>query len=185
VALTTVDAVNVFLESDNDERNAVIQSLIAPCSQAIENYTHREFTKADDEERVFAHPGGLIFDLAPYDLRSVESIATGTDTSTPTLLAAADYALRPLPARHGVYLRIKLARDPGPCEITVSGDWGFEKVPEDIANCAISTIALWMRREVTAFERSVTLDEERLERPEALPSAIRGRLAPWRRPKLP
>jgi len=185
VALTDLAAVKAFIQAENNEQDDAIKSLLDPCSQAITNYTSREFEKADGQKRVFAHPGGRILDLVPYDLRVVKGIVVGKETSTPQTLIATDYALRPKPARHGVYLRVKLALDPGECEIEVDGDWGFASVPEDVKSCATMTIALWLRREVQAFERTVTLDEDRLERPEALPSAIRGRLAPWRRPALP
>jgi hypothetical protein len=188
VGLTSVEAVRQFLEtSSNDaEEKKLLEVLIARVSAAISNYTHREFEPTEDERRVFAHPGGKFVDLAPYDVRTVETVEVGTENASPTTLGSADYALRPLPSREGVYQRIRLGAAPqGACEIAVKGDWGFAEVPADVEHAAITTIALWLRREVQAFERTFSLDQEFLEKPEALPSAVRGILAPYRRPPLP
>jgi hypothetical protein len=42
------------------------------------------------------------------------------------------------------------------------------------------TVALWLKRDVSAFSRTFNLDEGRTERPDALPSAVTAILAPYR-----
>ena len=48
-------------------------------------------------------------------------------------------------------------------------------------HCAIVTTAIWLRRDVAAFSSTFKLDEDRVERPEGLPSSVRATLASWRR----
>lgn len=187
MSLVTLAEVNDFLgkAKDSEDNKELLEAFILAVTRSFQRYTHREFEPTDDAERVFAHRGGRLFNMVPYDLRSVAEVKTGTDSLTPKTLVATDYRLRPLPAHDGVYQWLRLAADPGECEITVKGDWGFEEVPADVKHWALTTIALWLRRDVQAFERTFNIDQGFLERPEALPSAVRGGLATYARPVLP
>lgn len=184
--LTSTSAVKSFLQKSDSTQDTIIASLITRASVGIMRYTHRQFAPTESAAtKVFAHEGGHMLDLAPYDLRVLTTLTTATETTSPAVVASTNYGLRPKPARDGVYQRVKLTTNPGECEITVVGDWGFATVPEDVAHWCIVTVAMWLRRDVQAFESTFSIDEQRLERPEALPAAVRGGLATWKRPVLP
>jgi hypothetical protein len=186
VALVTLEEVKGFLQgSAGDEDDALLTSLIGAVTRSFANHTHREFEPTADETRTFAHGGGTYLNLSPFDLRSVVELRTGTEGSNPSLVAVSDFHLRPLPNRDGVFQWIKLAANPGECEVTIKGDWGFAAIPEDIKNLAKTQIALWMRRDIQAYERTFNIDGGFFERPEALASSVRGGLSDYRRLVLP
>jgi len=171
-ALTTVDAVRQRLQKPTGEvaQDAEIGDMILSASVLIAGYTQREFAPSASAARTFEHDGSGVLDLAPYDLQ-----AANTVTVDDTPLAADAYKLRPLPASHGVYTQILL---PGGTaqEVTVQGLWGFPSVPADVDHACITTVALWLRRDVSAFSRVFKLDEGNVERPDALPSAVKALL---------
>jgi hypothetical protein len=53
-------------------------------------------------------------------------------------------------------------------------------VPPNVEQAAIITVATWLRRDVSAFSTTFDLDEQKVERPEALPSAVTRMLAPYK-----
>jgi hypothetical protein len=54
----------------------------------------------------------------------------------------------------------------------------------DLTHACIVTVAIWLKRDVSAFSRTFNLDEQRTERPDALPSAVARMLAQYRTPVL-
>lgn len=195
--LTSLAAVRAFLQKPTADTNqdAEISTLITAASTAIMRWTGREFAPAvTSTARIFAYKGGGILDLAPYDCRSVSAVVLDTDlgASDQTTLETTDFALRPLPVRDGVYQWLRLpnhgvADSPGRFperQVTVTGTWGFAAVPENVAHACIVTVAIWLRRDVAAFSTTFSINEDRLERPEAMPSAVIGLLSPYRRPTV-
>lgn len=183
MSLVTLGEAKAFLDIDEDKKDDddLLTSYVLGVTRSFRNFTNREFEPTDAEERAFAHRGGRLLDVAPYDLRSVSEVRTGIETTAPSTLAATDYRLRPLPPRDGVFKWLRFNTDPGEGEVAIKGDWGFEAVPEDVKHWALTQISLWLKREVQAFERTYHLDESFLERPEALASAVRGGLADYAR----
>lgn len=183
--LTTLAAVRSFLQKGTTEtgQDVIIGSLITRASRLIEAETGREFTPTTGQARTFVHREGRLLQVG--DLRSVTSIVLDTQlaASSQTTLASTDYALRPKPARDGIYQWVRLPGYPGVVdrEVTITGDWGFATIPDDVAHACIVTVAIWLRRDVAAFERTFSIEEDRLERPQALPSAVRSGLAHYRR----
>lgn len=173
---------------------AVTASLITRASRLIHNWTGREFTPGAfgtapgtvTQSHTFWYQGGGWLSLAPYDLRTAGTVTIDTETPSPsTLLPDLMYFLEPLPSPYGVYEQFRFA--PGleawvkPRRVTVNGDWGFPSIPDDVTQACISTVALWLRRDVQAFSATFNVDEGHLERPEALPSGIKGLLTHYRR----
>lgn len=184
--LVSVDTAKEFLQSEGrDQEDEIIEILIAGVTATFAAVTSREFEPTEGQERVFAHPGGRLFDLAPYDLRKVTKIETGVEGEHPAAVVLPNFALRPKPSPYGVYQWIRFAAAVAECEVAVTGDWGFAAVPDDIVHWALTTIAIWIKREVQVFERTFDLDSTFLERPLALPSAVRAGLAPYCRVSLP
>lgn len=190
--LTTVAAVRSFMQKPAGDtgQDTEIQNLVTRASGAIMHYTEREFAPATSTPtaRTFEYKGGGWLDVAPYDIRTVTQIRLDTDESSPTTLTSTEYRLYPYPARHGVYTALRL----GPYLVhsrarwqqrlvEITGTWGFATVPEDVAHACIVTVAMWLRRDVTPFESTFSIDEGRLERPAILPSSVIAALAPYKR----
>ena len=182
----TADVATYLQKASTDtSQNALMGDLITRASRSILNWTGREFAPAGTAARSWWYYGDEVLSLAPYDFRS-GTVQIDTHTSSPsTLTENSDYYLEPLPAPDGVYQHIRFAR--GWCaynqrEVTITGNWGFSAVPEDVKHACVVTVGIWMRRDVQAFSATFNVDEGRLERPEALPSAVRATLGHYRRP---
>lgn len=188
--LTTLDAVREFLQiRDEDiEQDTVISALITRASLAIMRHTGREFApKTNDAERVFAYTGRGMLDLAPYEARAVTTVTIDSDLPSPRALTlGTNYRLRPLPAREGVYSWLEIVGYNGRRvrQVTIRGDWGWPAIPADVEQACITTVGIWLRRDVSAFSRTYSLDEGRTERPEALPAQVVAMLAPYRVPVI-
>lgn len=188
---TLVNVRQMLLKPTADTaQDTLLENLINRASKAILNYTQREFAPVTASvARSFWYRGGSVLDLGPYDLRSLTLFQLDTETATPTTLVAADYRLLPEPSLGGTYQWIELPNfevvdkpgKPTARKATITGAWGFSAVPADVEHACLVTAAIWMRRDAAAFTTTFSLDEDRLERPEALPSGVKGLLNPWRR----
>lgn len=153
-------------ETDSDD---LIGSYITRASVAIMRYAGREFAPTTDAtERRFVVAGRIV-DLAPYDLRSVDSVELHPLETTPTTLTSSEYLLEPIPAVDGVYTRVRLSTaldlsadsttDFGRTLVDITGDWGWATIPDDVEHATIATVLSWLRRDATALEGSFTFDD--------------------------
>lgn len=183
--LLTVEEVRNYTQSEAASLDdGPIDILIGAVTREFAKFTGREFEPSDGEEtRTFLHAGGRWVDLAPFDLRTASEVLTGTEGETPA--TATGYRLRPLPAEDGVFQRIALAAPLAECEVTVTGEWGFAEVPDDIKHLALATVTIWAKREIEVFERTYNIDSSYFERPRELPSAVEAGLANYKRIVLP
>lgn len=197
--LTTLAAVRAYMQKGVAEtaQDALIGQAITRASRLIMRETRREFRPMTDAaQRSFVYQGGGFVDLAPYDLRAATAVALRANRADTALTVESsnvtDYELRPQPAADGVYRWLYLRGAgwldrklyAGDALVKVTGNWGFEVVPPDVEQACIVTVMTWLRRDVSAFAATFTLDEGRIERPEALPSAVRGMLRTWRYPVM-
>jgi hypothetical protein len=190
--LITVDEVRAFLQKPEGDtaQDTIIQSLIAAAGLAIGNFCEREFLMPPEDAslaRNFEYRGGGFLSVAPFDLRELESIRIDVDEEDPTELTPDEYRL-PAPNREGTttYLRLApyLVHSRSRWQqrvVEVTGKWGFESVPVDVKQAAIVTVAIWLRRDVSAFSTVFNLDEAHVERPEVLPAAAARMLFPYKR----
>lgn len=198
--LTTPAAVRAFLQvpSGETEQDAITATLISAASRAIMRHTQREFAPpATGKTREFENPAaracrdGLtvdtstaFLDLAPYDLRAFTSADGSSDDGVSwTAIDRTSIRLYPRPAADGVYTALRLSSVSYDL-VRVTGDWGWDSVPEDVEQACVLTVAVWLRRDVATFSTTFSIDEDRLERPEALPSAVRGMLSDFCRPSV-
>jgi hypothetical protein len=192
--LCSIADVREFIQkpTGDTDQDAVIAALITRASLAVMGWCEREFApeSAADVVRTFqiAH-GDEWLSLAPHDLQSASLVQVDTDTTAYTL-STDEYRFDPPGQPNGVYTSVRLrplsvstsGRQLWPTrEVQITGTWGFPSVPEDVKHAAVVTTAIWLRRDVQAFSSVFRLDEGSVERPEALPSAVKGVLAPWRR----
>jgi hypothetical protein len=159
--LTSLEALKRYLgreegvEEPGETSDDLLKELITAASGLVTRFARREFAGTEaEEERAFAHDGGLFLDLDPFEVREVASVKIIRGGSETTLETAA-YGLRPLPSIEGVYQWMMLASDPGVCEVEVKGKWGFEKVPGDVATWTHLTIAEWLRGGVYAYTQEI------------------------------
>ena len=197
--LTTTSAVRSFLQkpANDTAQDAIIGQLISRASLAIMRYTEREFissspgTAQNPVARTFEVE--LLRDgfmsLAPYDAQAgtITQVQLDADLSTPRTLDSTEWRPWPIPARDGVTSAIRII----PIalggfhrfrhrQIRVTAQWGWPTIPADVEHAAIVTTAIWLRREVAAFSSTFRLDEDRVERPEILPSSVRALLTTYR-----
>jgi hypothetical protein len=186
--LTSLAAVRAFLQKNdatNTTQDAVISSLITRASTQI-NRTIAYFPAETAATKTFVWRGGPL-PLHPYFLRTATTITLDTETSYTTVATSDNYRLRPKPSPDSVYRWIDFPsytiRAGYEREISILGNWGFVTTPADVEHWAIVTVATWLRRDVSAFSTTLRLDEDRLERPDALPSAVIRGLAWYAKPK--
>lgn len=194
--LCSLSDVRSFMQkpASDTAQDTLISSVITQASSAIIRHCERQFapseTAATHTFEVDFNRDGFV-DLAPYDLRTLTSVQIDTDTTSPATLTSVEYRLFPQPPADGVYTALRVIPTTRGgwsrfrhVQLQVTGDWGFSSVPEDVKHAAIVTAVTWLRRDVAAFSTTFNLDEDRVERPEALPSQVRNLLATWRRPGL-
>lgn len=194
--LVTLEQAREFLQLQDDatELDPVTEDTISRASAAIRwSAFGREFTPSTAAARDFLWDGYCLdLDLAPYDLRTVTSIVVDPDDGSPTTLTAAQYRLRPIPATHGVYTKVKLSATlsvptPGPAfddrVVRITGDWGFASVPGDVQHACLMYIAAVVRGEVQAFGSALQPNSfgEGVNDSEAFPPGVRGLLFPYMR----
>lgn len=188
--LCSVDDVRAYLQKPDLDvaQDDVVSTLIARASRAIATHTSREFGFTGTATRRFRVDGPLVL-LDPYDLQSATLVSLDPTAASPqTLTADTDYILGPLNSKGGTYQSLHLGSYCaasgsafGYGLVDITGVWGMASVPEDVKHACVLTVAMWMRRDVQAISTTFNMDDSRLERPEALPSAVRGMLAPYRR----
>lgn len=194
IDLTTVDSVRQFMQfRDADtEQDPIIPSLVTAASRAIMRDCQREFKTgvADGTAREFEYKGDGFLDLGPFDLRALADpgVEVDSDGDSPTTITTDQYRLYPFPNAEGVFTALRLdvswqgSFNRWPVRrVRVTGDWGWPSVPDEVETACIITVATWLRRDVSAFSTTFSIPEDRLERPEAIPSAARALLAPFRR----
>jgi hypothetical protein len=192
--LTTLGNVRSFLQKQGSDVNQdeVIESLITQASAAIARTTERQFLPEDKATHTFevvpwatgqAKPP--LTNFAPYEIRDLDTITIDPDSASPLTLAAEEFRLWPKPNPDGTYFGVRInpfsappssARWGDRREIAVLGDWGMAEIPVDVVNWCNVTVAIWLRRDVAAFEAGMNIDTGYLERPRALPSAVSSAL---------
>lgn len=169
-------------QAGDNKQDGIISALITAASAGITRWTGREFTPTDGATRSFWWDGMNPMHLTPYDLRTVSSVSIGGVT-----VPAGGYRLGPLPNPHGTFQTVTFRGWSGysrGVQVDVTGDWGMLDVPPDVRQACVATVAVWARRDIQAFTTTYNQDTERLEFPEALPSAVRAMLNPYRQPAV-
>jgi hypothetical protein len=180
--LTTVGDVRQFLQKEGREshQDAIIEALITRASQEMIAYTRREYAPAVSALlRQFRYEGQGHVGFKRYDLRAATLIQTreiASGSAQTTLVADDDYELDPLEAPDGVYTGMYLATSRVPLIVSVTGDWGWPAVPARVQHWCNVTVKEWLRKDVSAFSTGFDMNEDRIDRPESLPSAVRRAL---------
>jgi hypothetical protein len=189
--LCEVDDVRAFLQKseENAEQDAIIATLCAAVGPVFGSFCSREFEPPGEADlaRVFEYRGGGFLSMSPYDLREVTQIRIDVDQDDPTILGPEEWRLPPLtPQGTSTHVRLDpyLVHSRSRWQqrlVEVTGEWGFAEVPADVKQAAITTVAIWLKRDVSAFTTTFNLDEAHVERPEAIPSAVARMLFPYKR----
>jgi hypothetical protein len=187
IDLTTLAAVRALLQGSEAIDDDVLAAMITAASRAILNETKRELIKGDEEARPFLSRGCFL-DLGSSALRGKPAevrLFTDKEEGSQVVLDASEYKLRPLRPEFGVYEWLELpatrvgSRDK--VEVTITGDWGFESVPEDVAHWCGMTVVIWSRGDISAFSTTFNVEEGHIERPEDLPRAVKRALQHYQR----
>lgn len=191
--LAEVAEVRDFLQkpSGDREQDTAIANALSAASSLICEWAGREFIALG------TNPATRLFEIGGYarareipisDLSAVPTAVSTIDAdgaTVETLTVADDIVALPLvrkPWQPITSLRIRpsAASLSASYLLSVTGTWGFPTVPEDVKQACIVTVGIWIRRDVQAFASTFNLDENRVERPRALPSAARDMLTRYR-----
>lgn len=206
--LCEVEEVRALLRKDSDERGSdpQIERLILAASRAIIADSGREFAPAqtalarrflvDPCRRVRRGSASVIrVELAPFDLRAATTVKLNPEAASPTTLTAdVDYQLSPRTSADGIYTSVLLPASLtlssdlqgvfGLGQLEITGNWGWPAVPADVRYAAALTAATWHRSYLAVYSEGYNPDEVVLERPEALTTAVKRLLDPYRRARF-
>jgi len=143
-------------DTGDTSQDDLIEALITSASKRIMAYTQRQFSPAVTAATYkFRYNGRGVLNLAPYDLRSVTTIQIDTDTTEPTTLTSTEYRLAPIPVQNGVYsyvylkgypvFRLTDGSSPDYREVSITGNWGYSAVPDDVARACAITVVYMLR----------------------------------------
>lgn len=199
--LISLEAMRAFLKKRDSETedDPIISSLITAASAEIARHCERQFVAEGSATHIFEFQTERIpyfLSLAPFEIQSIDSVVLDVDTESPTTLEAEEFRAWPTTKPDGTYLGLRISTftvPPVPIlwgprrTVAITGTYGLPEIPADVAYWCQITVALWLRREVTAFETTLQLDEAKyMERPRALPSAVLGGLdESWTRRSYP
>jgi hypothetical protein len=183
-ALTSLANCRAFLQKQvaDTQQDAEIEKEIDRASQAIITRFGKFKPAETAATKKFLFYGTNRLNLFPYFLGALTSVTFDTEQGgTSTALTNEEYFLRPLDPQDGAYRWLYLPDHTAttPRQVSVLGNWGFSTVPADVEQACIITVATWMRREVAAFSTTFSLEEDRVERPEALPRTAMRLLSPY------
>lgn len=194
--LTTLASVREFLrqsDATQTDMDATLTTLITQASKAIHKFTGREFatTSSAGATRKFEYYGGGYLHFTPYDLKTCTTVTIDSETDSPTTLEEdADFFLKPRNKDAGVWEYMEL-RGLGPSsrssshdykpwrQVSITGDWGFPAVPEDVKVAANMLVAFWYRNQSAVPGRELDGEGSRFGAV-AWPTAVRQILAPYR-----
>lgn len=182
-----------------ENAEVVLQDMIRVASRMIRRETRRRFTSPVEVGvsrtlNVYGNSFVYVDELrSPADLISVSgedglSVLYKTDfeetdgdpkgctielADDATAFATAGLSGRRLPADHGDLFIRELGGYPYwgglPDSITVTGNFGWPEIPEDIAFAAVRTVALWFKEEIAHYTDDAFISRGRQFNPEALP----------------
>jgi hypothetical protein len=152
-------------------RDARIQDLITAASVRIMRRLERELAPKANAVRRFPvslsetdRDGRHVVDLAPFDLRSATTITLHPEDASPDVLTASEYALEPVGAPQGSYLRVRLSNTLsltsefatrfGYAQIEINGTWGIwdtAEVAPEVREACILTVRSWLRQNPAAY----------------------------------
>lgn len=190
-ALTDVRLLMETATADTD-LDLLIQFLIPVASERIVTEVQRELTPTASATRVFKSEG-RVFDLAPYDLRTVTTVTLDPNDQAAVLTQHTDYKLLPHSSRWGTFTRLRLSRyiarsDAtlarfGFAELSIAGAWGMASVPQIALDACALTVRAWIDRSAI---RAAYVDDSLgglspVPGTYALPPAARNMIQPLKR----
>lgn len=188
--LITLDEAREFLQKQTSQTatDDALTTLITRASEVIQRYIDTRVVKESSTAKTFDWDGTYRVPLTPYVARTVTAVTLDPDDD-PSVLSSGDWRLHPAPAHHGVYYSLEISQiawqpyggDFSRRRVQVTGTWGFSDIPQELRHACCVTVATWYRRDVAAFSTVFNETEGRVERPEALPSAVVRTLEMWRR----
>lgn len=183
IDLTTLDKVRKHLQlvdGDETEQDELIEDLITATSRHIAAAKEREFAPAETAgvRVIELDEGYRLQSLAPYDCRALTTVILDDGLPTERTLEATEYRLALRDSANGVWKAIRLCRPACGQTLTLTGDWGFEEIPEDAARACVLAVANVVRGDVQAFGSAIQPNSlgDDVNADQALPPGIRGLL---------
>lgn len=190
----------VFRDENDSSRDGILVDAINDISDSIADHLRREICpRTENLARKFDYDGSGFLDLAPYDLRNVDSLVLYTDrpAASQKTLTTTNYRLWPTGgARGGTYLGLVL---PAPAleefdygfgwEITLTGDWGMSASHATVPGALKLACKEWVENIVKnpgtwashAMSGYTVTPEQDFARRAGMPRSVVYRLDPWKR----
>lgn len=159
VNLFTIQELKNHLRSikpTDTSKDAHLELLAQTVSDAAAAHTNHRWALEDATAKTFRYDESDGFlDLAPWDLRSIDTVQVDTDIS-PVTLDASQFRKEPRNAPHGVYSHLDLYLGAGAAstsfwsdqqpgwagrEVRVTGSWGWETIPPSLKLAALELAA--------------------------------------------
>lgn len=187
--LTTLEEVRELLQTPGSTQvqDPLLRSMITEASVMLTRELGREFIATDNETRTIAYYGNGWLNIAPYDLRAITGVVKDTDGTTPVTLTAGGWQLRGQTGDRTYrdvnlsdYTTDRLASG-AQQTVEITGDWGFEEVPPDVARGVKITVKTWLREGATFTPDGDTIRFERVGR---IPQDVLDGLQHYRLPTV-
>jgi hypothetical protein len=156
---------NDALDETYDE---LLDLLIDSYSEAVVEYTERQFTPDDDTTYLFRHSGRGSLDLRPYELRSATEISYSPEGYDPVLLAADQWRGEPRnKSRWGTYLWLSAPivtatavpyfpyQSWSAITVSITGDWGMTEVPSNVKLAVAACVDNYFRNSTGVQSQSL------------------------------
>lgn len=188
----------VWRHETDASRDGILVDAVNQVSAAITSYCQREFTDTTADPgpdvRAFQIESGGFVNLAPYDLRASSEVIkySDRDASVQQVLTSDQYRLG-RSKLSPTYLWLQVG-EPSVSELetgfgwqlSVEGEWGMEIVPQDVKLAALQWVSNIVKNPGSFASEAmsgyvVTADVDFSPSRAGMPTAVRHRLAPWRR----
>ncbi len=191
LALCTIRDVKETFGTRGNDDDFVIADHIEAASVAIIERSGREFKTATSPPHVRQYD---IVEARQRELRvgdwtTVTGLRVLADTGTALATPTGFVALPRVRASYEPIEAVRLATAtvaPSPGTVLeVTGTAGFPKVPDDVRRACVILVGMTLRRDVTQFSATFSLDENRVELPNEFPRQVQQTIDRWRKRRGP
>lgn len=171
--LTTLANVKAYLKIDQSQTSddATLLSLIAACSEAIENHCERKFGQQTFTNEEYNGTGSKYILLRQFPIKSITSVSVDG-----VLIESNEYKVNKL---NGTLIRVSSIWPKGDINVTVTYESGFLEIPAPVELACKHYVKSFFQSDVASF--STTFSEGFVFRADALPAQVKSLVAPYKK----
>lgn len=170
--LVTLSEVKDYLKINSDSTDdGLLNTLIAACSQAIEDYCERTFTEKLYEDEEYDGSGTKYLLLGQYPVKTIASVEVDGQ-----LLDPSEYKVK---KSNGTLIRTSGVWPKGDINISVTYTAGYTEIPFPVQLACKHLVMSYFKADIASF--STTFGEGFVFRPEALPAQVKALVQPYKK----